>query len=238
MPGSRWYPAITAAFATSLVISNIIAVKLITFGPLTLPAAVIIFPVAYIFGDILTEVYGYSRARGAIWIGFSCNLIAVIAIWLAGLLPAAPFWTANTYDTVEDAQRAYDAILGFAPRLLMASFLAFLVGEFLNSYVLARMKLWTEGKLLWTRTIGSTLVGQFADSFIFVTIAFSGIMVAADLVEVILSQWFVKSAYEVIATPLTYWIVNSLKRIEKLDVFDRNTDFNPFKLRVDRPRGK
>ncbi len=235
MPASRWYPAITAAFATSLVISNIIAVKLITFGPLTLPAAVIIFPVAYIFGDILTEVYGYSRARRAIWIGFSCNLIAVIAIWLAGLLPAAPFWTANTYDTVEEAQQAYDAILGFAPRLLVASFLAYLVGEFLNSYVMARMKIWTEGKLLWARTIASTLFAQFADSFIFVTLAFAGIMAAADLVEVILSQWLVKSAYEIIATPLTYWIVNSLKRVEKLDVYDRTTDFNPFKVRVDDP---
>lgn len=238
MAGSKWYPAITAAFATSLVISNIIAVKLITVGPLVLPAAVIIFPIAYIFGDILTEVYGYAKARQAIWIGFTCNLIAVMAIWLAGLIPAAPFWTANTYDTVEEAQLAYDAILGFAPRLLMASFLAFLVGEFLNSYVLARMKVWTEGRYLWTRTIGSTLVGQLADSFIFITIAFAGSMVASDLVEVIISQWLFKSGYEIIVTPLTYWIVNSLKRVEKVDVYDRSTEFNPFKVQVESSSGK
>ena len=238
MSNSRWYPAITAAFATSLVISNIIAVKLITIGPLVLPAAVIIFPIAYIFGDVLTEVYGYSKARQAIWIGFSCNLIAVVAIWLAGLLPAAPFWTANTYDTVDEAQKAYDAIMGFAPRLLAASFLAYLVGEFLNSYVMARMKVRTGGRFLWTRTIASTLVGQLADSFIFVTIAFAGIMASADLVEVVLSQWFVKSAYEVLATPLTYWIVNALKRIEGIDVYDRTTDFNPFKVQADHLSGE
>lgn len=134
------------------------------------------------------------------------------------MLPAASFWTANTFETVDEVQRAYDAILGFAPRLLAASFLAYLVGEFLNSYVMARMKIRTEGRYLWTRTIASTLVGQLADSFIFVTIALAGIMAFADLVEVVLSQWFVKSAYEVLATPLTYWIVNTLKRIEEIDV--------------------
>ena len=238
MVGSKWYPAITAAFATSLVISNIIAVKLITVGSLVLPAAVIIFPFAYIFGDILTEVYGYSKARQAIWIGFACNLIAVVAIWVAGLIPAAPFWTANTYDTVEEAQLAYEAKLGFAPRLLVASFLAYLVGEFLNSYVLARMKIWTEGRHLWSRTIGSTLIGQLADSIIFITIAFGGAMGAAELLQVILSQWLFKSGYEIIVTPLTYWIVNSLKRVEKVDVFDNETDFNPFKVQAQSPNGE
>lgn len=233
MSGSRWFPAITAAFATCLVVSNIIAVKLLTIGPLVLPAGVIIFPVAYIFGDILTEVYGFSRARQAIWIGFICNLIAVVAIWLAGILPSAPFWTTGSYDTVEEAQQAYDAILGFAPRLLIASFLAYLVGEFLNSYVMARMKVWTEGKLLWTRTIGSTLAGQLADSLIFISVAFAGTMVAVDLFQVVLSQWLFKSAYEIIVTPATYWVVNTLKRVERVDVYDVHTDFNPFKVRVE-----
>ncbi len=231
----RWYPAVVALLATSLVVSNIIAVRLIVVRlssavELTLPAAIVLFPVAYIVGDVLTEVYGYAAARRAIWIAFGCNLLAVIAIWVAGLIPAAPFWTAQVYENSEQADQAYRAILGFTPRLLLASFLAYLVGEFLNSFVLAKMKLRTEGRYLWMRTIGSTLVGQGADSLIFITVAFFGILPGPALVAAILSQWLVKSAYEALATPLTYWAVNALKRSEGIDAFDRNTDFRPVQL--------
>lgn len=230
MPRYRWLPAITAVFVTTLIISNIIAVKLVAIGPLILPAAVILFPVAYIFGDILTEVYGYARARQVIWTGFACNLLAVVAIWIAGLLPAAPFWDAGLYDSPEAAQLAYRAILGFTPRLLFASFIAYLFGEFLNAFVLARMKIATQGRYLWTRTIGSTLVGQLADSGIFITLAFAGTIPAAGLGRLIVTQWLVKSAYEALATPLTYAVVNYLKRVEQEDYYDRQTDFNPFRL--------
>ena len=231
----RWYPAVVALLATSLVVSNIIAVRLIAFSlfdliELTLPAAIVLFPVAYIVGDVLTEVYGYPAARRGIWIAFGCNLVAVIAIWLAGVLPAASFWTAGVYDNPEQADQAYRAILGFAPRLLVASFLAFLVGEFLNSFVLAKMKVRTEGRYLWMRTIGSTIVGQGADSLIFITVAFYGILPTSALMTAVVSQWLVKSAYEALATPLTYWVVNSLKRSEGIDTFDRDTNFRPVQL--------
>jgi len=230
MPHPRWYPSVVAFFATTLVVSNIIAVKIFDFFGLSLPAAVILFPLAYITGDVLTEVYGYARARQAIWIGFGCNLIAVAAIWIGGLLPAAPFWNAGVYSGPEEAGLAYQAILGFSPRLLAASFAAYLVGEFLNSFVLARLKLATGGRYLWTRTIGSTLLGQAADSAIFLSLAFSGILPGAVLLGAILSQWLVKTAYEVVATPLTYAVVNGLKRAEGMDVFDRETRFSPLRF--------
>jgi queuosine precursor transporter len=228
----RWYNLITAVFVTTLIVSNIIAVKIVQIGPLFLPAAVILFPIAYIFGDILTEVYGYARARQVIWIGFFCNLLAVAAIWIAGLLPAAPFWTAGLYGTPAEAQQAYQAILGFTPRLLLASFLAYLVGEFLNSFVLARLKVKTQGRYLWLRTIGSTLIGQGADSLVFITVAFWGIFPPADIGIAILSQWLFKVIFEILATPFTYWIVNALKRAEQEDYFDCETDFNPIALNI------
>jgi queuosine precursor transporter len=227
----RYFNLITAVFVTTLIISNIIAVKIVQIGPLFLPAAVILFPVAYIFGDILTEVYGYGRARQVIWTGFFCNLLAVAAIWLAGLLPPAPFWTAGVYNVPEQAQQAYQAILGFTPRLLLASFLAYLVGEFLNSFVMARLKVRTAGRYLWLRTISSTILGEGADSLVFITIAFWGIFPLADLGTAIVSQWLFKVVFEVIATPFTYWIVNTLKRVEHEDYFDRDTDFSPVVLK-------
>jgi uncharacterized integral membrane protein (TIGR00697 family) len=223
----RWFTFVTAIFVTTLIISNIIAVKLVSIAGLILPAAVVLFPVAYIFGDILTEVYGYARARQVIWTGFFCNLLAVLAIWIAGRLPAAPFWTGGVYQTPGQAQQAYQAILGFTPRLLLASFIAYLVGEFLNSIVLAKLKVKTEGRFLWIRTIASTLVGEGADSAIFISIAFLGILPGGDLLRTILSQWLFKVAYEALATPFTYWIVNTLKRTEQENYFDRDTDFNP-----------
>ena len=236
MRAYRYFPVVTAVFVTCLIISNIIAVKIGSFGELPvlgslfLPVAVTIFPISYIFGDILTEVYGYARARQVIWIGFACNLLAVVAIWIGGLLPAAPFWNAAVYDSPDAAQQAYKAILGFTPRLLLASFTAYLVGEFLNAFVLAKLKITTAGKHLWLRTITSTLIAQLADSGIFILIAFVGVVSGAQLRRLVLTQWLFKSAYEAVATPLTYAVVNFLKRAENEDFYDRDTNFSPVAL--------
>lgn len=237
MMKDRFLPLVTAIFVTCLIISNIIAVKLAALGTLpmvgllVLPAAVIIFPISYIFGDVLTEVYGYARARQVIWIGFGCNLLAVLAIWVGGLLPAAPVWHVGRYDTPGAAQQAYEAILGFTPRLLTASFIAYLFGEFLNSFVLAKLKIATAGKWLWLRTISSTVVGQLADSSLFITIAFAGVLPLPSLGQLIVTQWLFKSAYEILATPCTYIVVNFLKRAEEKDPYDRETNFNPLAMR-------
>jgi len=229
MPTQRRLPLIAAVFVTSLIIANIIAVKIITLGPLILSAAILIFPLSYIFGDILTEVYGYARARRVIWIGFGCNLLAVLAIWLSIKLSPAPFWKIGTFESTQASQQAYQAIFGFTPRLLAASFIAYLVGEFLNSFVLAKMKIATGGRHLWLRTIGSTLVGQLADSGVFISLAFYGTIPPGALGGLIVTQWLVKSAYEALATPFTYLAVNYLKRKEREDFFDRETNFNPLK---------
>ena len=229
MAKKGWLPAITAVFVTSLIVSNIIAVKIIAWGPLVLTAAILIFPVSYIFGDILTEVYGYARARRVIWIGFGCNLLAVLAIWLSIKLSPAPFWKIGTFESPQASQQAYQAIFGFTPRILAASFIAYLVGEFLNSFVLAKMKIATKGRHLWVRTIGSTIVGQLADSGVFIFLAFYGTIPLDSLGKVVLNQWLMKSAYEAFITPLTYVVVNYLKRVEEEDYYDRGTNFNPLR---------
>ncbi len=229
MARQTWLPAITAIFVTSLIISNIIAVKLIAVGPIFLTAAILIFPISYIFGDILTEVYGYARARRVIWIGFGCNLLAVLVIWLSIELPPAPFWKMEPFESPQASQQAYQAIFGFTPRILGASFLAYLVGEFLNSFVLAKMKIATRGRYLWTRTIGSTLIGQLADSGVFIFLAFYGTIPIDSLGRVVIYQWLMKSAYEALVTPLTYIVVNHLKRVEQEDYYDRETNFNPIR---------
>jgi uncharacterized integral membrane protein (TIGR00697 family) len=216
---SYWFIAVVAIFVTCLITANIIAVKLISIFGLVLPAAIIIFPISYILGDVLTEVYGYHQARRVIWMGFLCNLIVVAAIWLGQLLPAASFW---------DGQPAYEHILGYTPRILVASFLAYLIGEFSNSFVLAKMKIATNGRWLWARTIGSTLVGQGLDSLVFITLAFAGIIPLSALLSAIITQWLAKSTYEAAVTPITYKVVNFLKRQEGLDVYDFKTRFNPF----------
>lgn len=208
---------IAAIFTTCLITANIIAVKVISLGAVILPAAIVVFPLSYILGDILTEVYGYRWARRVIWLGFTCNLIFVIFIWVGQVLPPASFWK---------GQEAYETILGFTPRLLAASFCGYLAGEFVNSFVLAKMKILTRGRWLWTRTIGSTIVGEGLDTAIFITLAFIGTPSFAAIM--ILYHWLVKTGIEAIATPLTYTVVNYLKRKEAIDTYDYETRFNPF----------
>ncbi len=218
MRNSPWFVVIVAIFVTCLITANIIAVKLVSIFGLIVPAAVIIFPISYIFGDVLTEVYGYAASRRVIWLGFFCNLLAVVAIWAGGLLPAASFW---------QGQGAYETILGYTPRLLTASFIAYLIGEFANSFVLAKMKIAPRGRWLWTRTIGSTLVGEGLDSLFFISIAFIGTIPFDGLASAIVTQWLFKTVYEVAATPLTYAVVTWLKGKEGLDVYDEGTNFSP-----------
>ena len=221
MKVSQRFVVITAVFITCLITANIIAVKPISFGGL--PAAIIIFPISYIFGDILTEVYGYRLARRVIWLGFLCNLIAVIAIWLGQKLPPASAW---------GGQAAYESILGYVPQILAASFVGYVVGEFSNSFILAKMKVLTKGRWLWTRTIGSTFVGQGLDTAIFITVAYIGRFEWSFIGIAILTHWLMKVAYEVVATPFTYMIVNFLKKKEATDAYDYKTDFNPFRFSI------
>ncbi len=210
---------IAAVYVTCLITANIISVKVIGFGSVVMPAAIIVFPLSYIFGDILTEVYGYRWARRIIWLGFTCNLIFVIFAFLGQLLPAASFWT---------GQEAYESILGYAPRLLLASVCGYLVGEFVNSFIMARMKVATHGRWLWMRTIGSTVVGEGLDTALFIVIAYIG--TTSFLPLMILYHWLIKTGIEILATPLTYKTVNYLKRKEGTDVYDRDTNFNPFRF--------
>jgi len=216
---SNRFVIMVALFVTCLITANIIAVKLVTIYGFILPAAILIFPLSYILGDVLTEVYGYRVARRVIWLGFFCNLVAVAAIWFGQILTPASFW---------DGQGAYERILGYAPRILAASFLAYLVGEFANAAVLAKLKIATSGRWLWVRTIGSTVVGQGLDSLLFITLAFAGTIPLMGLLSAIVTQWLAKCLYEAAVTPLTYVIVNTLKRKEGLDVYDHDTSFNPF----------
>ena len=210
---------IAAIFVTCLITANTIAVKVISLGPLILPAAIVIFPLSYIFGDILTEVYGYRWARRIIWLGFFCNLLFVLFAWVGQILPPASFW---------EGQKAYESILGYTPRLLIASFSGYLVGEFANSFVLAKMKVLTRGRWLWSRTIGSTIVGQGLDSLIFITLAFIGTPSFALIM--VLYHWLAKTVIEAIATPFTYAMVNFLKKKEAIDTYDYQTNFNPFSI--------
>jgi uncharacterized integral membrane protein (TIGR00697 family) len=216
---SHRFVIIVAVYVTALITANIISVKVIGFGSVVMPAAIIIFPLSYIFGDILTEVYGYRWARRVIWLGFACNLIFVFFAYMGQLLPAASFWT---------GQEAYESILGYAPRLLIASFTGYLAGEFINSFIMAKMKVATKGRWLWARTIGSTVFGQGLDTTLFIVIAYVG--TASFFPLMILYHWIIKVAIEALATPLTYKAVNYLKRKENMDIYDNSTNFNPFKL--------
>jgi uncharacterized integral membrane protein (TIGR00697 family) len=211
--------ALVAVFVACLVVSNVIAGKIVEFGVLNLSAALIVFPITYIIGDIMTEVYGFRRARQVIWLGFLGNLVAVGAILVAIELPAAQFY---------EHQAAYETILGQTPRILAASLIAYLVGEFVNSYVLAKLKIRTAGRHLWARTIGSTIVGQGFDTTIFTVLAFVGVFPVEAILVIVATEWAIKCGYEAAMTPITYGVVGWLKRAEGVDVYDRDTRFNPF----------
>lgn len=229
----KYLDALTTAFVVILLVSNLIAQKVIMIGPfpvhlfgksLLIPAvytsgAMVLFPITYIFGDVFTEVYGFSASRRAIWLGFfgTALLYAVGAFIIA--LPASPEWK---------NQAAFDTVFGIIPRILAASLISFWAGEFANSYTMARLKLLTNGRKLWTRTIGSTVVGQAVDTTLVIVLTFGGTYRAATLVKIICTGYLLKVAYEVIATPLTYLVINWLKRTEHADAFDRGESFNPF----------
>jgi len=222
-PGFRYLDLITALFVTVLLVSNVASTKILQLGPFTFDGGTILFPISYIFGDVLTEVYGYRRSRRVIWIGFGCAALLVLVLSAVGALPPAPGW---------EHQEAYQAILGTTPRIVLGSLIAYFAGEFSNSYVLARMKVWSEGRWLWTRTIGSTVVGQAVDTALFVTIAFAGTLPWPLFWSIILSNYVFKVGLEAAMTPVTYRVTGFLKRTENEDVYDVETDFNPFKVRI------
>ena len=216
---SHRFVIIAAIFVTCLITANIVGVKVVSLGFFILPAAVVLFPLSYIFGDIITEVYGYRWARRVIWLGFFCNLIFVAFAWVGQKLPPAPYW---------EWQKAYETILGYTWRLLIASFCGYLAGEFGNSFVLAKMKILTKGRWLWSRTISSTIIGQGLDTVIFLTGAYFGQPFFVPIM--LLHHWLAKIGIEAIATPFTYAIVNFLKRKEAVDTYDHQTKFNPFRV--------
>lgn len=230
----RYYDFVMALFITVLLLSNLLSsAKIIdlgvSIGPIALlfDAGTLVFPISYIFGDILTEVYGYKRSRRVIWMGFMATILMGIFIWIAGALPGEAEWQGYA------GQEAYDAILGGIPGLAIASVTAYWLGEFSNSFVLAKMKVAMEGRFLWMRTIGSTLVGQGFDTIIFFLIATAlGVFPASILVGLIVTNYILKVGIEVILTPITLFVVNFLKQAENEDYYDRDTNFNPFKLSV------
>lgn len=220
----KYFDVVSCMFVAVYLISQVASTKLFAVGPFAFPGAIVIFPLAYIFGDILTEVYGFARTRKIIWVGFISAVLMSVVFMVVQYLPPAPSW---------QFQESYEHILGFVPRVVIGSIAAFWAGEFVNSYVLAKMKVLTNGRMLWTRTIGSTVVGQAIDSIVFAIIAFAGTVPTGVLITIVGSLYLFKVLYEIIATPLTYFVVNSLKRAEGIDVFDRDTNFSPFTIRVD-----
>jgi queuosine precursor transporter len=213
---------ITGLFVAVLLISNVASTKILDFGWFTFDGGTLLFPLSYIFGDILTEVYGYTSSRKVIWLGFGSAALMSATFAIVGMLPSAQGW-AN--------QDAYEKILGLTPRIVAASLAGFWTGEFANSYVLAKMKVWANGKWLWMRTIGSTLVGEAVDTAFFATIAFAGVLDRHLLVTLIISNYVFKCGVEAVFTPVTYAVVRRLKRSESVDWYDRDTNFNPFKFR-------
>ena len=227
----RYFDHVMAAFVTILLLSNVLGagkravVDLPLVGPWPFGAGILFFPVSYVIGDVLTEVYGYAHARRCIWAGFGALLFMVFMSWVVVALPPDAGWT---------GQAAYEAVFGQVPRIVFASICAFWAGEFVNSYVLARMKVLTQGRALWSRTIGSTVVGQAVDSLIFYPLAFWGAAgwTSAQVGQVLVTQWVLKVSWEVLLTPVTYLVVGWLKRREGVDVFDDGTDFSPFRAQV------
>jgi uncharacterized integral membrane protein (TIGR00697 family) len=225
----RYFDFVMAAFVTILLLSNVLGagkvatVDLPGIGPWPFGAGILFFPLGYVLGDVLTEVYGYARARRCIWAGFAAMLFMAFMSWVVVALPPAETWT---------GQGAYEAVFGQVPRIVFASIVAFWAGEFANSFVLAKMKVWTKGRHLWTRTIGSTMVGQGIDSLIFYPLAFYGQWDNATLLIVLATQFALKVSWEALLTPVTYAVVGWLKRREGIDIFDEATDFTPFRAKI------
>jgi hypothetical protein len=226
----RYYDFFMAAYVCVLLCSNLIGpakvstVHVPVIGPVTFVAGVLFFPLSYIFGDVLTEVYGYARDRRCVWAGFGALGFAALMAAVIVALPPASWW--------QEEQKAVATVFGNTPRIVLASILAFWSGSFVNSYVLAKMKIWTAGRWLWTRTIGSTLCGELVDSALFYSIAFYGLWGTQHLLEVMTTQYVLKSGWEIVMTPVTYRVVGFLKRTEHEDYYDRDTDFTPFSLKA------
>ena len=225
----RYLDALTTAFVVILLVSNLVAQKICLLGPFTVgrwsigpfavSGAIVLFPMTYIFADVFTEVYGYAASRRAIWLGFFGTALLYVIGSIVIALPSAPGW---------QNQRAFSVVFGFIPRILAASLVAFWGGEFANSYTMARMKLLTNGNMLWTRMIGSTIVGQAVDTVLVIALTFGGIYPVRTLLNIMATGYSLKVGYEVIATPLTYLVIHWLKKAENADAFDRHENFNPF----------
>ncbi len=215
----KYLDVLITVFVVILLVSNLVAQKICMIGPFAVSGAVLLFPITYIFGDVFTEVYGFSASRRAIWLGcFGTALLYLMGVVVIAL-PGAPGW---------ENQEAFAVVFGFLPRIQIASLIAFWAGDFANSYTMARMKLWTEGRMLWTRTVGSTVVGQGVDTALVITLTFAGKYPMLTLVNMIFTGYLLKVGYEVVATPVTYWVIGRLKASEHADAFDRGVDFNPF----------
>lgn len=217
----RFLDSLINIFVVVLIVSNLVAPKIVAIGPFRLSGAQILFPITYIFGDIFTEVYGYAASRRAIWTGFLASALLSVMGLIVVALPPAPDWP---------DQQAFEKVFHFVPRLVVASLVAYWCGEFANAFVMARLKVITQGKMLWMRTIGSTAVGQLVDSAVVMILAFGGAQSLATIGNLIFSAYTGKVLYEAAATPLTYLVVNGLKRAEGVDVYDVETNFNPFRL--------
>ncbi|MFA7653429.1 MAG: queuosine precursor transporter [Candidatus Magasanikbacteria bacterium] len=220
MKSYRYLDIIGMVFVAVLLISNVASSKILDLGWFTFDGGTILFPLSYIFGDILTEVYGYSQSRKIIWTGFFCALLMSLVFMVVGKLPPAEGW---------NNQLAYEAILGLTPRIVIASLAAFWCGSFINAFIMAKLKLITQGKWLWLRTIGSTIVGELFDTALFVIVAFGGVIPLVLLITIIISNYIFKTAIEILFTPITYKVVKFLKQTEVEDYYDTHTSFNPFK---------
>jgi queuosine precursor transporter len=219
----KYFDLILGVFVAILLISNVASTKILTLWKFTFDGGTILFPLSYIFGDVLTEVYGYKRSRRVIWTGFFGALLMTLVLYVVQILPPAADWP---------NQQAYESLIGFVPRIVMGSLVAYFAGEFSNSYILSRMKILTKGRFLWTRTIGSTLIGEGIDTLLFCTIAFYGAMPDSLLIAVIVSNYIFKCSVEILFTPLTYVFVGFLKRKEHEDHYDHGISYNPFTMEV------
>ncbi len=224
----RYYDFCMSAFVAVLICSNLIGAAKLSqldlpiIGTQIFGAGIIFFPLSYVLGDVLTEVYGYARARRVIWAGFAAVIFMAVMSWVVVALPPADIW---------NGQAAYEEVFGLTPRIVFASIVAFWAGELANAFVMARMKIWTSGKMLWTRTIGSTIIGQGVDSLLFYPIAFLGVWQTEAVITVLITNYILKVLWETLLTPLTYLVVNSLKRAEGVDIYDHKTNFTPFSVR-------